>query len=263
MIAEVVNQYFTDIGIGVYRAQHTHTGKFFADLQHRLAYLDQRLSKIFAPMRRQQDVLLISASRDGRQLRFREAQGVDDGVTRHMHRRCIDTLGQQVVTRVRGRTKIQLRQTCHCGAVEFFRKRVADVEGSKAGLDMREGNIQVEAGQGRAQHRGGVALRNDQRRALFLEGPLKLRHQAAGQLGQRLAVGHHFQISIHRQFKPVDQGHQQFPVLARTQKMDVQRLHRLQGPDHGGHFDDLGSGACDADNFWFQGRKFPALIKLA
>ena len=75
-----------------------------------------------------------------------------------------------------------------------------------------------------------------------------LRHDAGGQVSERLAVGHHVQVTVGRQVKDVQRRVEHLPLLPGGQNQRRQAGRALQSAVDGGHLGGLGAGAESEDD---------------
>ena len=216
-------------GFGVHRDDELDVGEFAHDDRDRAADRLHALALVFPPMRRQQNAAPAGARRgrfaDARQ---RQPQRVDAGIAGDEDLAGIDALGAQIGGRALGRRKVPARQLAGHDAVELFRKRRLEVAGAQPGLDMGEGNAEIERGHRRHQQGRGVALRDDHVRPVLEDHLLERREQGAAEDRQTTRVRPDLDAVVGLDAEPGERLLRQRAVLAGTQRRHLRVPGQLQ-----------------------------------
>jgi hypothetical protein len=169
--AEPGGDHGSDVRIGVDRVDDAQVGVAVDQVAQRQTDLVQGGAEVLATVGRHQEIPVGRRPLRGRELAAGgHQQGVDDGVAGDMDGRRGDPLPEQVPPAGRGRGEVELGQVAGEDPVLLLRERGVGLARAEPRLDVAERDPMVIAGQGRAEDRGGVPLRQDEVGALPREG---------------------------------------------------------------------------------------------
>jgi hypothetical protein len=116
------------------------------------------------------------------------------------------------------------------------------VAGAQAGLDVADGDVPVEGGQGGDETGGGVAMHQHDVGPGLLIGPVELVQQVAGQAVEGLVLGHHLEVLVDPQAEGGEHLLEHLAVLAGGADMQVDLGPVAQHTGQWGHLDRLRAG---------------------
>ncbi|MNL35908.1 hypothetical protein D3C87_1579670 [compost metagenome] len=123
--------------------------------------------------------------------------------------------------------------------VGFLRPGCTQVTGTQTCLDVADGYLAIEGGEGGNEAGGGVAVYQHDIRMHPLVGFVEMPQQLFGETVEGLALGHHLQVFIDRQLERVEDLLEHFPVLACGADVQGYTWPIAQDPCQGGHLDGL------------------------
>lgn len=171
-------------------------------------------------------------------------------------------LVEQVLLAGLRRGEVVLAHDVHGLAVELLRPGAVDVVRPQAGLDVPNGDLQVEAGKRRGEAGRGVAVDQDHVGPLVLEDGLELDQHVARHVEQRLARLHDRQVVVGSHVEDAQHLIEHLAVLARHGNDGLELIPaRLQLVDERAHLDCLRAGAEDEHDF-FHSYFLPERIRL-
>ena len=130
--------------------------------------------------------------------------------------------------------------------VHLFREGLAEVPGAESGLDVSDGDVAVEAGEGAAEGGGGVALDEDHGRVLGEEDRFEGGEDAAGGLEEGLAGEHDVEVVVGGDGEGGEDLVEEAAVLGGDTDAGVKFRQMLSHvEDDGAEFDGFGAGAED------------------
>jgi hypothetical protein len=129
--------------------------------------------------------------------------------------------------------------------VGLFGIRGSEVPGAQPGLDVAHWNVPVEGGQRGAEHRGRVALHEDQVGPAPGKVAVDGFDRARGQPGERLARAHEVEVGVRPDAEDVQDLVEHLAVLGRNADAAVETTVDLEPEDHRGQLDGLRPGAED------------------
>ena len=180
----------------------------------------------------------------------RAHQGVDAGVAGDDDALTADAFPLQVVPALLGRRQMKGADPCRDAAIGLLRERGGDVAAAEPRLQVDDGDVTVEAGQGRRGDGGGVALDHDGIRALHLENRIEQRDDVGHDLVEGLARCENIQVV--RRGDPQNLTHliQHLAVLPRDHRDRLEARILLQTTDDRCHLDALGTGPVHGHYFF-------------
>ena len=179
------------------------------------------------------------------------AQRVDAGIAGNPDLGLRLVLVQQVLpTRLR-RGEVVLTHDVDGLAVELLRPGAVDVVRAQAGLDVSNGNLQVEARERRREAGRGVAVHEHDVGPLVLEDRLELEQHVARHVEQRLARLHDRQVVVGRHAEDAQHLVEHLAVLAGHGDDGLELIRTsLQLVDERAHLNCLRAGAEDEHDFF-------------
>ena len=186
------------------------------------------------------------------------AQGVDAGVAGDPDPGLGLALVQQVLLAGLRGGEIVLAHDVDGLAVELLRPGAVNVVRTQTGLNVSQGDLQVEAGQCRGEAGRGVAVNQDHVGPLALEDRLELEQHVARHVEQRLARFHDGEVVIGRDVEDAQHLVEHLAVLAGHGDDSIELIRvRLQLVDERAHLDCLRTGAEDEHYLIFRHIKPP------
>ena len=171
-------------------------------------------------------------------------------------------LVEQVLLAGLRRGEVVLAHDVYSLAVELLRPGAVDVVRAQTGLDVPNGDLQVEAGKRRGEAGRGVAVDQDHVGPLVLEDGLELDQHVARHVEQRLARLHDRQVVVGSHIEDAQHLIEHLAVLARHGNDGLELIPaRLQLVDERAHLDCLRAGAEDEHDF-FHSYFLPERIRL-
>lgn len=171
-------------------------------------------------------------------------------------------LVEQVLLAGLRRGEVVLAHDVYSLAVELLRPGAVDVVRAQTGLDVPNGDLQVEAGKRRGEAGRGVAVDQDHVGPLVLEDGLELDQHVARHVEQRLARLHDRQVVVGSHIEDAQHLIEHLAVLARHGNDGLELIPaRLQLVDERAHLDCLRAGAEDEHDF-FHSYFLPERISL-
>ena len=178
------------------------------------------------------------------------AQGVDAGVPGDPNLGFGLALVEQVLLACLRRGEIVLAHDVDGLAVELLRPGAVDVVRAQAGLDVPNGDLQVEACERRGEAGRGVAVDQDHVGPLVLEDGLELEQHVARDVEQSLTGLHDRQVVVGLHVEDAQHLVEHLAVLARHGNDGLELISaRLQLVDERAHLDSLRAGAEDEHYF--------------
>ena len=179
------------------------------------------------------------------------AQGVDAGVAGDPDPGLGLALVQQVLFAGLRGGEIVLAHDVDGLAVELLRPGAVDVVRAQAGLDVSNGNLQVEARERRREAGRGVAVHEHDVGPLVLEDRLELEQHVASHVEQRLARLHDRQVVVGRHAEDAQHLVEHLAVLAGHGDDGLELIRTsLQLVDERAHLNCLRAGAEDEHDFF-------------
>lgn len=184
------------------------------------------------------------------------AQSVDAGVSGDPDLRLRLALGEQVLlARLRG-CEVVLAHDIDGLPVELLRPRAVDVVRAQAGLDVPNGDLQVEAGKRRGEASRCVSVDQDDVGPLVLEDRLELEQHVARHIEQRLARLHDSEVVVGCHVEDAQHLVEHLAVLAGHSDDGLELTSaRLQLVDERAHLNRLRAGSED-EHYFFHYRSF-------
>lgn len=131
-------------------------------------------------------------------------------------------------------------------AVHFFREGLRHVSGAQAGFDVGYGDFTIEGGQGGGEGCGGIALNDDEVRALDFEHRVEGGEDARGESGEGLARAHQVEIEIGLDGEGFEGVVEHLAVLRGNTNLYRERIWaQAQLADEGTELDGFRAGAED------------------
>lgn len=179
------------------------------------------------------------------------AQGVDAGVAGDPDLGLRLALVQKVLLAgLRGR-EVVLAHDVYSLAVELLRPGAVDVVRAQTGLDVPNGDLQVEAGERRGKAGRGVTVDQNHVGPLVLEDCLELEQHVARHVEQRLARLHDRQVVVGCHVEDAQHLVEHLAMLARHGHDGLELIRTcLQLVGERAHLDSLRAGAEDEHDFF-------------
>ena len=222
-----------DQRVAMHRPDHHQAGLRLQQPPHAACDRFDAMAPVLAAMGRDQhDPLMPDRRRQGREAGRQHGRrsvrerlqvihapmgGIDDGIAGGMDGHGRDAFAAQVGRGDAGRREVPSRQSADELAVGLLRKRILDVEGAQAGLDVPDRHPQIETGQRADQRARGVSLHQHGGRPHPGQRAMQLLDQHRRQMRQGVGLALQWQhvIGSHAEELVERPGH--LVVLARVE----------------------------------------------
>jgi hypothetical protein len=178
-----------------------------------------------------------------------EEEGVDAGVAGHVDGLGGDVFVKEVAGGAGGGGEVESGEAGGEDAVEFFGERFGEAACAEAGLDVADGDVAVEGGEGGGEGGGSVALDEEEVGSFEFENGVEGRNDACGEGGKGLAGTHDVEVVVGDHAEDGEDAVEHLAVLGGDADAGLEAGVVLHGEHERTKFNSFGTGTEDEEDF--------------